>query len=61
MTGGDPYYSTLFIPLLIYEEAFDRFRFGLGSAMMLLLFLGALALVATLTFVFRRWAVLDEA
>jgi len=33
MTGGDPYYSTLFLPLLIYEEAFDRFRFGAGSAL----------------------------
>ena len=39
MTGGDPYYSTLFLPLLIFEEAFDRFRFGMGSALMLLLFL----------------------
>lgn len=39
ITGGDPYYSTLFLPLLIYEEAFDRFRFGLGSAMTLLLLL----------------------
>ena len=36
MTGGDPYYATMFIPLVIYEEAFDRFRFGTGSALMLL-------------------------
>ncbi len=36
MTGGGPYYATLFIPLLMYETAFDRFRFGLGAAMMLL-------------------------
>ena len=28
MTGGGPYYATMFMPLLIYEEAFDRFRFG---------------------------------
>lgn len=40
MTGGDPYYSTLFLPLLIYEEAFDRFRFGAGSAMMVAMFAG---------------------
>ena len=39
MTGGGPYYATLFMPLLIYEEAFDRFRFGLGSAMMIVMFL----------------------
>jgi multiple sugar transport system permease protein len=40
MTGGGPYYSTLFMPLLIYQEAFDFFRFGRGAAMMLVMFLG---------------------
>jgi ABC-type glycerol-3-phosphate transport system permease component len=40
MTGGGPYYATFFMPLLIYQEAFDRFRFGHGSALLLLLFLG---------------------
>ena len=30
MTGGGPYYATLFVPLLMYETAFDRFRFGAG-------------------------------
>ena len=33
MTGGGPYYATLVLPLLIYETAFDRFRFGEGAAM----------------------------
>ena len=28
MTGGGPYYATLFVPLLMYETAFDRLRFG---------------------------------
>jgi multiple sugar transport system permease protein len=37
MTGGGPYYATLFVPLLMYETAFDRFRFGQGAAMMVLL------------------------
>ena len=40
MTGGGPYYATLFVPLLIYRTAFDRFRFGEGAAMMLLVFVG---------------------
>jgi multiple sugar transport system permease protein len=53
MTGGDPYYSTLFLPLLIYEEAFDRFRFGAGSALMLLMFLVTGALIVALYLVFR--------
>lgn len=37
MTNGDPYYATLFAPLLIYEEAFDRLHFGPSAAMMLVL------------------------
>lgn len=45
MTRGDPYYATLFLPLLIYEEAFDRFRFGPGSAMMLIMFIAAGTLI----------------
>ena len=49
MTGGDPYYSTLFLPLLIYEEAFDRFRFGPGSALMLLMFLLSAAIIGAST------------
>lgn len=45
MTRGEPYYATLFLPLLIYEEAFDRFRFGQGSAIMLLLFVSVAGLL----------------
>ncbi len=54
MTGGDPYYATLFLPLLIYEEAFDRFRFGPGSALMLLVFLASAALILATWWLFRR-------
>ena len=53
MTGGDPYYSTLFLPLLIYEEAFDRFRFGAGSALMLLTFLISAGIIVGLYALFR--------
>jgi multiple sugar transport system permease protein len=53
MTGGDPYYSTLFLPLLIYEEAFDRFRFGAGSALMLVTFLISAAMIVGLYALFR--------
>jgi multiple sugar transport system permease protein len=38
MTGGGPYYATFFMPLLVYEEAFDRFRFGDAAAIMLLMY-----------------------
>lgn len=61
MTGGGPYYATLFMPLLIYEEAFDRFRFGLGSAMMLTMFL-AIGLLLYLVFLtVRGWGYEDDA
>jgi multiple sugar transport system permease protein len=53
MTGGGPYYATLFLPLLIYEEAFDRFRFGPGSALMLLMFGVTAALIVGLYLFFR--------
>ncbi len=39
MTGGGPYYTTFFLPLLIYEEAFDRYRIGVGAAAMVLIFI----------------------
>jgi multiple sugar transport system permease protein len=53
MTGGGPYYATFFLPLQVYEEAFDRFRFGTGSSLMLLTFLLAGALSVALYLVFR--------
>lgn len=60
MTSGGPYYSTLFLPLLVYEEAFDRLRFGQGSAMMLILLGVTVALVLLAYFLFEEgWR--DEA
>jgi multiple sugar transport system permease protein len=38
MTKGGPYYATLFLPMFIYNEAFDRFLFGHAAAMLLVLF-----------------------
>jgi multiple sugar transport system permease protein len=53
MTGGGPYYSTFFVPQLIHEEAFDRFRYGTGSALMLLVALLTGALLVGLWLVVR--------
>jgi multiple sugar transport system permease protein len=61
MTGGGPYYSTMFLPLLIYEEAFDRFRFGPGSALMLLLFVLSAAIIGGIYLLFRRRGFLADA
>jgi multiple sugar transport system permease protein len=61
MTGGGPYYATLVVPLLMYETAFDRFRFGQGAAMMVLLLL-AVAVLILLTFrAAGGWGYEDEA
>lgn len=60
MTGGGPYYATLFLPLLMYQTAFDRFRFGLGAAMMLLLFLGVALLIWLLYATVGGWGYAEE-
>ena len=61
MTGGDPYFATLFLPLHIYEEAFDRLRFEPGSAMMLLMFTMTLLVIVILFRLARGWGYGDEA
>ncbi|HEX7878095.1 MAG TPA: sugar ABC transporter permease [Candidatus Eisenbacteria bacterium] len=61
MTGGGPYYATLFVPLHMYQQAFDGFRFGHAAAEMVLL-LGAVALLlAIVARVARRPAIDDDA
>ena len=55
MTGGGPYYATLLMPVLIYEEGFDRFRFGLASAMMLTVFVVIGFLLLLTQRVMRKW------
>jgi multiple sugar transport system permease protein len=60
MTGGDPYYATLFTPLLIYEEAFDRFRFGPGAVIMLLTFALTAYLLCALFTLSKGWGYADE-
>lgn len=35
ITYGGPYYATTFLPLLVYEIAFDFFDFGMAAAVML--------------------------
>jgi multiple sugar transport system permease protein len=61
MTGGGPYYATLVLPLLIYETAFDRFRFGEGAAMTLVLCLGVGAIILLIYRAFGGWGYEDEA
>jgi multiple sugar transport system permease protein len=60
MTGGGPYYATFFLPLLIFEEAFDRLRFGIGSAMMLMMILITFGLLLLLYGIFQGWGYEEE-
>jgi multiple sugar transport system permease protein len=55
MTGGGPYYATLFLPVLVFEEAFDRLRFGVGSVMVSLMVLFTLGLLILLFVMFQEW------
>jgi len=55
MTRGGPYYATFFLPLLVYETAFDGMRFGQAAAVMLLIFLYTLLLVLFVYFLFEGW------
>jgi multiple sugar transport system permease protein len=60
MTGGEPYNATLFLPLLIFEEAFDRLRFGPAAAMQLLLLGWVGVLIWLVHELVGGWGYLDE-
>jgi multiple sugar transport system permease protein len=55
MTNGGPYYATLFLPLLVFEEAFERLRFGVGSSITFLMILITLGLILLLYGIFQSW------
>jgi ABC-type sugar transport system permease subunit len=48
------------VPLLVYEEAFDRFRFGEASAMMLFMFMVIGTLVWLLYDLVGGWGYADD-
>jgi multiple sugar transport system permease protein len=55
MTRGGPYYSTFYMPLFIYETAFDGLRFGQAAALTLIIFAITMTLVLLLYFIFEGW------
>ena len=59
MTRGGPYYSTYYMPLFIYETAFDGLRFGQAAALMLIVFSVTMLLVFVVYFLFEGWGI-DE-
>lgn len=55
LTYGGPYYATTFLPLLVYEVAFDLFLLGTAAALILITYaLIVLAVTAILSLFFKR-------
>ncbi len=55
MTGGGPRYSTLFVVLYLYQNAFSNFRMGYASAIAWALFLVILVFTVLLFWLSNRW------
>jgi multiple sugar transport system permease protein len=60
MTDGAPYFSTLFMPLLIFDEAFERFRVGMGAAIMVVFFVGLALTLWLISMVVGGWGYADD-
>jgi multiple sugar transport system permease protein len=52
---GYPLYSTLFYPILLYQQGFRYFNMGYASAMAMLLLFAALAVIVLILRNSRRW------
>lgn len=57
VTQGNPYYATYFLPLKIYVDSFQDFRFSYGSAMILVMYAVTILIVFTQYITTRRWSV----
>ncbi|MDQ6694124.1 MAG: sugar ABC transporter permease, partial [Chloroflexota bacterium] len=55
VTRGGPNFATLFLPLKIYYDAFQNFRFGYGAAMIWVLYGVTAAIVFIQYIATRRW------
>ena len=55
MTNGGPRYSTLFVVLYLYQNAFTNFRMGYASAIAWVLFMIILVLTIFTFRVSRSW------
>jgi multiple sugar transport system permease protein len=55
LTDGGPDRATLLLPVYAFDKGFEQFQYGYASAMMLLAFLGCLALALLQYLVVRRW------
>jgi multiple sugar transport system permease protein len=56
VTDGGPYYATYFLPLKIYVDSFQDFRFSYGSAMIMILYAVTVLIVFLQYISTRRWS-----
>jgi multiple sugar transport system permease protein len=56
ITDGGPDRSTLFLPILVYDYAFEQLRYGYAAAISLALFALTTVLVVALVGLVRRWS-----
>jgi multiple sugar transport system permease protein len=55
ITKGGPNFATLFLPLYVYQNAFEYLRFGYAAAISLAMFLLTAGMVLVQWWVLRRW------
>ena len=53
--GGPPLYSTTYVPLFVYRNAFEYLRYGYASAAIVFMLLLTAAAVAVQLWILRRW------
>lgn len=56
ITKGGPNFATTFLPLYVYQNAFEYLRFGYAAAMSVVMFLLTAAMVGVQWWLLRKWA-----
>jgi ABC-type sugar transport system permease subunit len=56
VTEGGPYYATYFLPLKIYVDAFQDYRFAYGAAMIWVMYAITVVIVFAQYITTRRWS-----
>ena len=59
MTYGGPYYATTYVPLLIYELAFDFFDFGMAAAALVATYIILLLIIGGVFNIISGWGSSD--
>jgi multiple sugar transport system permease protein len=59
MTYGGPYYATTYVPLLIYELAFDFFDFGMAAAALVATYIILLLIIGGVLNIISGWGSSD--